>query len=62
MKIGKRRFINRPSKQGKLYDRYFIYIPIFVAKIKDFPFENDSFIFRPAYRPYREDEDDGFMG
>lgn len=41
MKIGKGRFINRPSKTGKkLYDRYFIYIPTYVAKDKDFPFEN----------------------
>jgi len=40
MKVGKGRFINRPSKAGKhLYDRYFVYIPTYVAKDGDFPFE-----------------------
>ena len=40
MKIGKGRFINRPSKTGKkLYDRYFVYIPTYVVKDEDFPFE-----------------------
>jgi hypothetical protein len=40
MKIGKGRFINRPSKTGKhLYDRYFVYIPTYVAKDEGFPFK-----------------------
>ena len=40
MKIGKGRFINRPSKTGgKLYDRYFIYVPTYVANDDNFPFE-----------------------
>ena len=40
MKIGRGRFINRPSKTGKkIYDRFFIYVPTYVAKDKSFPFE-----------------------
>ncbi len=40
MKVGKGRFINRPSKTGKkLYDRFFIYVPTYVARDKSFPFE-----------------------
>lgn len=40
MKIGKGRFINRPSKTGKkLYDRFFVYIPTYVAKDENFPFK-----------------------
>ncbi|MDH5686294.1 MAG: hypothetical protein OEZ48_00290 [Candidatus Bathyarchaeota archaeon] len=39
MKIGKGRFINRPSKTGgKLYDRFFVYIPTYVANDDHFPF------------------------
>jgi hypothetical protein len=40
MKVGKGRFINRPSKTGKkLYDRFFVYIPTYVARDKEFPFK-----------------------
>ena len=40
MKIGKGRFINRPSKTaGKLYDRFFVYVPTYVAKDESFPFK-----------------------
>ena len=43
MKVGKGRFINRPSKTGKkLYPRFFVYIPTYVAKDKDFPFEEGA--------------------
>ena len=41
MKIGRGRFSNRPSRTGgKLYDRYFVYIPTYVAKDEAFPFES----------------------
>ena len=40
MKLGKGRFINRPSKTGKkVYDRYFVYIPTYVAHDENFPFK-----------------------
>ena len=40
VKIGKGRYINRPSKTaGKTYDRFFIYVPTYVAKDDAFPFE-----------------------
>lgn len=40
MKVGKGRFINRPSKTGgKKYDRFFVYVPTYVAKDDAFPFE-----------------------
>ena len=40
MKIGKGRFINRPSKTGKkLYDRFFVYIPTYVVRDETFPFK-----------------------
>jgi len=40
MKIGKGRFINRPSKTGKkFYDRFFVYVPTYVARDEDFPFK-----------------------
>ena len=40
MKIGKGRFVNRPSKTSKgVYDRFFIYIPTHVAKDERFPFK-----------------------
>ena len=40
MKVGKGRFINRPSKTGKkMYPRYFVYIPVYVAQDPSFPFE-----------------------
>lgn len=40
MKIGKGRFINRPSKKKTgVYDRFFVYIPTYVANDKHFPFE-----------------------
>lgn len=40
MKIGKGRFINRPSKTGKkYYDRFFVYIPTYVVRDEDFPFK-----------------------
>jgi len=32
--------INRPTKTaGKLYDKFFVYIPTYVAKDEDFPFK-----------------------
>lgn len=48
MKIGKGRFINRRSKTGKkLYDRFFVYVPTYVAKDKHFPFkEGDEVLVR----------------
>ena len=40
MKIGKGRFINRPSKTSKgTYNRFFVYIPTYVAEDERFPFE-----------------------
>lgn len=45
MKVGKGRFINRPSKTGKkLYDRFFVYVPTYVAKDKSFPFKPGSIV------------------
>ena len=39
MKIGKGRFINRPSTTGgKKYDRFFVYVPTYVANDESFPF------------------------
>lgn len=48
MKIGKGRFINRPSKTSKgVYDRFFIYIPTYVARDESFPFkEGDEVLVR----------------
>ena len=40
MKEGRGRFINRPTKTaGKTYDKFYVYIPTYVAKDKDFPFK-----------------------
>ena len=40
MKVGKGRFVNRPSKTSKgSYDRFFIYLPTHVARDERFPFE-----------------------
>ena len=40
VKIGKGRFINRPSKTGgKKYDRFFVYVPTYVATDENFPFK-----------------------
>ncbi len=40
MKWGRGRLINRPTKTaGKLYDKFFVYIPTYVAKDEDFPFK-----------------------
>lgn len=40
VRIGKGRFINRPSTTGgKKYDRFFVYIPTYVATDERFPFE-----------------------
>ena len=37
---GKGRFINRPTRTGgKLYDKFFIYIPTEVARDSSFPFK-----------------------
>lgn len=46
MKMGRGRFSNRPSKTGgKSYDRFFVYIPTYVAKDKDFPFKSGEEVF-----------------
>jgi len=40
MKMGKGRVINKRSQTGKkFYDRYFVYIPSYVAKDERFPFQ-----------------------
>lgn len=38
---GKSKMMNRPSRsKGKLYDKYFVYIPSEVARDSNFPFEH----------------------
>jgi len=40
MKEGKGRFINRPTKTGrKTYDKFYVYVPTYVAGDKDFPLD-----------------------
>jgi hypothetical protein len=40
MQEGKGAFINRPTRTGgKLYDKFFIYIPTEVARDSSFPFK-----------------------
>lgn len=40
MKEGRGRFINRPTKTAtKTYDKFYLYIPTYVARDEDFPFE-----------------------
>ena len=41
MRKGKGRFFNRPSvSKGKTYDKFFIYVPIEVARDTAFPFRH----------------------
>ena len=41
MKEGKSKFVNRPTKTGgKIYDKFFIYIPTKVATDSIFPFKS----------------------
>ena len=38
MKVGRARLINRPTtSKGKKYDKFFLYIPTYVVRDKDFP-------------------------
>ena len=40
MKVGRAKLINRPTTtKGKKYDKFFVYIPTYVARDKDFPFK-----------------------
>lgn len=40
MKVGRGRLVNKPSRTGgKLYNKYFIYVPIHVVRDRDFPFK-----------------------
>lgn len=45
MKVGKGRFINKPSRTGKkVYDKFFLYIPTYVARDRDFPFKEGDLV------------------
>ena len=40
MKVGRGRLINRPTTtKGKKYDKFFVYLPTYVVRDEDFPFE-----------------------
>jgi len=40
MKVGRAKLINRPTiTKGKTYDKFFVYIPTYVVRDKDFPFK-----------------------
>lgn len=45
MKVGKGRFINKQSRTGKkVYDKFFLYIPTYVARDRDFPFKEGDLV------------------
>ena len=45
MRKGKGRFYNRPSvSKGKKYDKFFIYVPVEVARDSTFPFRNRDIV------------------
>jgi len=45
VKVGKGRFINKPSRTGKkVYDKFFLYIPTYVARDRDFPFKEGDLV------------------
>jgi len=45
MRKGKGRFFNRPtSSKGKKYDKYFMYIPVEVARDTSFPLKDGDTI------------------
>ena len=40
MKVGRAKLINRPTTtKGKKYDKFFVYLPTYVVRDEDFPFE-----------------------
>jgi hypothetical protein len=40
MKVGRAKLINRPTTtKGKAYDKFFLYVPTYVVRDKDFPFK-----------------------
>ena len=45
MRKGKGRFFNRPSiSKGKKYDKFFVYVPVEVARDSTFPFSNRDIV------------------
>ena len=40
MKVGRAKLYNRPTTtKGKKYDKFFLYLPTYVVRDEDFPFE-----------------------